>query len=224
MTRAGLPLVVFGVLVLAAGALHGSFTGRWHTSAELENAVARLDAVPLELGNWRCGERQVLDEAELRHGGIKGHFYGRYKNKLGEVVSLLIVCGRPGPISVHTPDICYGGAGFKAVTDPIQKDLSPDRGGSLSVWAIQFRAPATMASKDIEVSWVWTGGDGWKAPKSPRWTFAAYPALYKLYAVREMPATTTDKKNDARDKNKDASASFLQTFLPELEKILATKS
>jgi Protein of unknown function (DUF3485) len=226
MTRAGLPLVVFGVLVLAAGALHGSFTGRWHTSAELENAVARLDSVPLQIGAWKCDERQMLDEADLRRGGIKGHFSGRYKNKLtGEAVSLLIVCGRPGPISVHTPDVCYGGAGYRAVEAQKQKDLSFKGGGSLSVWAIPFKAPAALSSSNIEVSWVWNGGDGWKAPTNPRWTFASYPALYKLYVVRDLPALASEKKKDAKEKKEnDASKSFLQTFLPELETVLAPKS
>ena len=220
MTRVRLPVIVFAAVVLGAGALHGSFTGRWHTSAELGDALDRLNNVPLALGDWR-GERQYdLDEAELRRGGIKGHFKGRFKDTAtGETISLLIVCGRPGPISVHTPDICYGSAGYTGVNNPRQKDLTVDQGNPLSVWAMRFKAPATSGASPIEVNWAWIAGDRWKAPNNPRWTFASEPVLFKLYVVRNVPLSDADKKKD-----RDPTIAFLQLFLPELEKTLARKS
>ena len=40
----------------------------------------------------------------------------QYENtKSGTKIGLLLVCGRPGPVSVHTPDICYPGAGYEMV-------------------------------------------------------------------------------------------------------------
>src|SRR5260370_5182040 len=113
MSRSYLPLIVFAGLVLAAGTIHGALTDRWSASTSVAEAARRLDAVPQTLADWH-GEEAPLDTdnlQSLQSAGIKGHLSRRYRNIVtGERISLLIVCGRPGPISVHTPDICYGGA------------------------------------------------------------------------------------------------------------------
>ena len=210
MIRKSLPLLVFAARVLAAGTLHGLHSNRWQSSADLDKAVGRLDAVPESLGDWR-GEKQEFDVEDLKRAGIKGHVAYRYRNVVtGERVSLLIVCGRFGPISVHTPDICYGGAGYEALGAQFRKPIA----GALSVWAMQFKAPPTMSSSQIEVNWAWNGGKGWVAPDNSRWAFAGYPTLYKLYVVRDLPTVAPEQK-------KDPMVPFLQTFLPELEKILS---
>jgi hypothetical protein len=214
MMRKALPLVAFGVVLLAAGVLHGLHTDRWRTTADLDDAVRRLDAVPQDLGDWH-GEKQVFDADDLRRAGIRGHSGYRYRNAAtGERISLLIVCGRFGPISVHTPDICYGAAGYTAIGDRVQKKISVGSDRTQSVWALQFKAPPTSSAAPIEVNWVWNGGKGWVAPENSRWAFSGYPVLYKLYVVRELPVKAATQQSDP-------SASFLQTFLPELEKVLA---
>ena len=62
----------------------------------------------------------------MARAGIKGCVYRRYRNpRTGESVSVLLVCGRGGPISVHTPDVCYAGAGYRptARSEPKEVDL-----------------------------------------------------------------------------------------------------
>ena len=200
-------------MVLAAGVVQGVRTDRWRASSDLDAAVKRLDAVPATLGDWH-GEKQTYDVQDLTRAGIKGHVSYRYRNVVtGDRVSMLIVCGRSGPISVHTPDICYGSAGFVAVGDKLQKEIPIDQDRTLQVWALRFKAPSTLASAPLEVNWAWNGGKGWIAPQTSRWTFSGYPVLYKLYAVRETSSLA--------DQKRDPTVSFLQTFLPELEKLLA---
>ena len=107
MRRTPLPLLVFGALVHCRrhNARHRP-SGR--SSTNIADAAARLDGVPRTLGDWR-GEEEPLDAADLQRSGIRGHFSCRYRNIVtGEKIWLLILCGRSGPISVHTPDICYG--------------------------------------------------------------------------------------------------------------------
>src|SRR5262249_12710674 len=143
MTRSSLPILVFAVLVLAAGTLQGLHSNRWHSSADLEAAVGRLNGVPESFGNWR-GEKQEFDVEELKRAGIKGHAAYRYRNIVtGEQVTMLIVCGRFGPISVHTPDICYAGAGYEPVGKQTRKEITVDGGTPLSVWALRFKTPPT---------------------------------------------------------------------------------
>lgn len=33
----------------------------------------------------------------------------------GRAAAAMLMCGRPGPIAVHTPDVCYPGAGYRQV-------------------------------------------------------------------------------------------------------------
>jgi|SRR5579864_1414367 len=216
MLRTYLPLLAFALLVLSAGTLFGLHSGRWRSSADLDEAVSRLNEVPATLGDWH-GEARPFDAEDLKRSGIKGHSSYQYRNTLtGERVSLLIVCGPFGPISVHTPDICYDAAGYKAASAQNPKSITLDKGRTVSVWAQRFNAPTTSASQSpqIEVNWVWNGGKGWMAPENSRWTFSGYPFLYKLYVVRDVSGSTADQK-------KDPTVSFLQVFLPELERILS---
>jgi len=214
--RSSLPLISFAALVLAAGVIHGVRTYRWHPSADLETAAARLDKVPAEFGDWR-GEIVPLDDNDLGRSGIRGHSSFRYHNLVtGEKVSLLIVCGRSGRISVHTPDVCYATAGYKAAGDKYPKTIKVERNRTESIWAQRFKAPTTSEfhSSEIEVNWAWSAGKDWVAPENPRWALSGAPILYKLYVVRDVYESAADQK-------KDPSVSFLQTFLPELEKILS---
>src|SRR5260370_19693220 len=127
MIRTNLPIVLFAAMTLGAGVYHGLRTDRWRTSSELQNAIGRLDGVPSSLGDWH-GEAEPLDAEDLKRAGIKGHISYRFRNVVtGEKVSMLIVCGRSGPIAVHTPEICYGGAGFEAFRERYRKEIAIDR-------------------------------------------------------------------------------------------------
>ena len=43
-----------GVLILVGtGVVHGLWTERWHKSRELEDAVARIDFLPDQVGDWK---------------------------------------------------------------------------------------------------------------------------------------------------------------------------
>jgi len=214
MTYAGLPSIAFVALVLATGVYQGLRNERWHASTDVDDAVSRLEKVPMTVGSWK-GEPQKLEVGDLTHLGIKGHVLNRYRNVMtGDVLSALIVCGRPGPISVHTPDICYGTAGYTAASDIREKTVPIDGGRNLSVWAQSFKRPAAQTASQIEVNWVWMAGNNWVAAENSRLAFAGFPALYKLYVVRDLPALESSQKNDP-------SVSFLRVFLPALEKVLA---
>jgi hypothetical protein len=65
----------------------------------------------------------------------------------------------------------------------------------------------------LEIYWAWNGGEGWAAPESPRFFFARFPVLYKLYVIREV------SPREKRGKT-DPYSEFLQDFLPELNRAL----
>src|SRR5690349_8005042 len=104
MRRMLLPTLAL-LLIVGTGVVHGMRTGRWQPSAALTDAVARLDTVPMRIGDWE-GEDTPL--AGREPPGVAAHLCRRYTNtRTGEAVTMFLVCGRPGPVSIHTPDVCY---------------------------------------------------------------------------------------------------------------------
>src|SRR4029453_11021427 len=115
------PVLLSLTLVVALGVGYGLATDRWGASDELSRALVGLGRVPATFGDG-VGEDVPFEAEDMARVGIKGCVFRRYQNvRTGEVVSFLLVCGRGGPISVHTPDVCYAGAGYRQVVDERKK-------------------------------------------------------------------------------------------------------
>src|SRR4051812_10903743 len=115
-----LVLAIAAAVVAADGYVHGLWTQRWQSSPELAQAVDRLDLLPSTVGDWRGTDHRKLQDREVQQAGFAGHVHQSYRRPDGAVVSVLLACGRAGPLSVHTPEVCYGGAGFQAAGDPVR--------------------------------------------------------------------------------------------------------
>lgn len=205
------PLFAFIGLTICIGAGHGMWTDRWSQSDDLKRHLALLEKVPINFGDWQ-GENAPYESEDMARAGIKGCIVRRYKNeRTGSTVSLLIVCGRGGPICVHTPDICYAGAGYRQVA--AQEKIKGEQ-KSIDVWRADFEMPRSVINKRLEISWTWSrDGKTWSAPDNPRITFARYPSLYKMYVVHEKSIASTI--------NDDTSTEFLARLLPELQNSLS---
>lgn len=176
--------VVSFVLLIASGTVQGRLCGRWSTSPGLEAAVARLAQFPYEIGTWK-GEDADVDRATLQRAGIAGGIVRRYRDaRTGLILTVMLVCGRPGPVSVHTPDVCYEGAGYDLAappSSPIPEFLA----------ATMVRPDAAITDR-LQVYWSWNATGRWEVPASPRLTFGAKSYLYKLYVIRSSPSASDD--------------------------------
>jgi hypothetical protein len=213
MPRA-LPLAIALALIIAAGLVHGQWTQRWTTSHAVETAVARLGRVPMNFGDWR-GRSLEMDREQLAMAEIDGYVARRYVDRHGAAaVTILLVCGRPGPISVHTPDICYAGAGYEPTGPPAKQSLPNGPSGTRAEFrhALFGKLNAAVPSY-LRILWSWSADGAWEAPDNPRLRFAPRQALYKLYVIREMD--TAEGQLDG-----DPTLEFLQTLLPELGRSL----
>src|SRR3954470_17091195 len=104
-----LPAVTAAVVVAAGGLVHGFWTDRWGGDGGWGPAAPRLDHVPRAVGDWQA---QPLDSSPSDAPDLAGQLYLRYVNrKTGDAVSIALVCGRPGPVCIHTPDVCYAASG-----------------------------------------------------------------------------------------------------------------
>ena len=207
------PILLSVVLVGALGVTHGVLTDRWAQSGRLEAALAALDRVPTTFGDW-VGEDIPIEAEVMTRGGIQGCVHRRYKNsRTGETVSLLLVCGRGGPISVHTPDVCYAGAGYRQINDEKVTELDLSGDGTHTFRNLRFGMTEGSPAQ-LEIYWAWSGdGRDWVGPDNARLALARLPALYKLYVVREfLPGTRTESS--------DTCKAFLQQALPDIRQKL----
>jgi hypothetical protein len=208
------PLVVL-TAAISSGVVHGLWTNRWGRSGAVEQASARLGDVALSLGDWEGRAQPQLSEREVAIAGINGSLLRKYVNRrTGQGVSVLIVCGRPGPVSVHTPDVCYRGAGYETTAEGRYTSGASAKG---AFKVLTLRKQSATVPVHLRLMYAWGADGSWTAPDRPRLAFARKPALYKLYVIRELPSP-----NEPLDKG--PAVAFLKVLLPELQRTLFTAS
>jgi Protein of unknown function (DUF3485) len=215
MWRAGIVLAA-GTLILTNGVVEGWLSNRWQRSKELELGIYRLSAVPMTIGDWRA-KSEDLEEAILARAGVEGYLFRHYQNHLnGKKITVLLMCGRPGPLGVHTPDICYRGAGYH-LNGPIAKWPQKYGNGNGKTAAefsrAKFSRDDLTDSASVRIEWTWGAEGKWQIHNSPRMAFARLPVLFKLYVVQtETPA------NERADE--ETCRAFLEQLLPALDTAL----
>lgn len=206
-----LPLVVGVILILATTFVQGVWTQRWQQSAVLESAVHRLSYAPGDLGTWKASPVE-LDAETLAAAGAQGSWVRRYTDaRTGASVLVILLCGRSGKMSVHRPEHCYGGAGYEMMAESVPYELPVDP--PAQCWTTRFRKEESTGNVQLRIFWTWFGDGRWQAPESPRLHFAHLSALYKLYAIRELPPRQERLEEDP-------SLDLLQQLLPALAKTL----
>jgi hypothetical protein len=201
------PLFAALLVLVVSGLVHGLWTHRWGSAEELERASARVPTVPLSAGPW-TGVNVEVDSQQFKQTRADSYWMRRYARPgESEVITVILMCGRPGSMGVHTPDICYRGAGFEMSDEPTRQVVALPGGAGAEFWSAHFRQPGKLPGTSLHLYWSW-GYDGrWQAPASPRWEFGGAPYLYKLYVVCETAA-------DGR------TSAFLQELLPSLQQAL----
>ncbi len=156
-----------------------------------------------------------LDPDAVAQAKLAGSLWRCYRNlQTGDVVSVLLVCGRPGPVSLHTPDACYGGAGYDMAGSPVRCDVPAAPAAPATFWTARFRKSGTPVPSDLHIYWSWNAKGAWEAADNPRLTFAGASALYKLYVICDAPPPDAPEA-------KDPGREFIGQFLPALQKALS---
>jgi hypothetical protein len=206
-----LPLLAAAAVLVASGLAHGLRTGRWGPPADLDAAAARLGRLPAAAGDWEAQD-MAMDRRHLDAAGVAGHLSRRYVNRrTGEAATVLLLCGKPGDVAVHTPDVCYEAAGY--ARDGGIERLRPDGVQDADLFTARFRRGGA-APEPLRIYWTWSDGGAWQAPENPRLTYAGSAALYKLYVVQ--PMTRLD-----RPAAEEPAADLLRALLPQARQCLA---
>jgi hypothetical protein len=205
-------LIVAALAVLVAAAVvEGIRSNRWGATEDLKAAAAKLDRVPTAFGAWKSTEVPI-DAEILKKAESVGAISRLYENQNDRSrMSVLILCGRSGPIGAHTPDICYAGLGFKMNGRELKQNV-----GDSSYWSARFDKPSGDGS--MMVSWAWSVDGTFQAAEQPRLDFVGHESLYKLYATRGL----TEAEKAASPGSTDPTAVFLAEFLPEVKKAIGS--
>jgi hypothetical protein len=125
----------------------------------------------------------------------------------------MLVCGRPGPTALHTPESCLPASGYSLAAPAERQSIAaPGLAQSAAFWVARFQKSGDV-TEPLHTTWSWTADGTWIAAHQPRFEFGRYPFLYKLYVTH--PLARLDE-SEARD----PGAEFLAVFLPELQKCL----
>jgi hypothetical protein len=203
--------IVLIALTVATGLAHGRLTARWGATPDLAGAAARLQELPAEFGSWRLVKEEQLEPVVERELKVFGYLQRIYQHtETGGTVTFIVLLGPVGPISVHTPEICYSSRDYKVSNQ--RKPLAvPTAGGEQQqLWDLTF-APQRATLAPLRVVYGWTCDGIWQAAERPRFSFAGRPYLYKLQVAMTTPTSGDDDGH---------CEAFLRDFLPVLHPLL----
>ena len=211
------PITVFVALV-ASGVIHGLLTDRWGSAPEPAARAARLELVPYVLGDW-AGQDIETDRQQV--GPVAGYLHRRYLNRqTGIGVTVFLVCGRPGPICIHTPDVCYPASGYEIISqDRLILPADVDQG---ELRTAKLRKANSTQEQRLRIFWSWCDGQVWSVPDSPRLKFARCPVLFKLYVLREesSPTLSNAQADNAEALANDPCLDLMRQLLPEWRRVV----
>jgi hypothetical protein len=175
--------------LLAVGVYHGVATDRW-SGLTAENPAQWHANAPLELGDWK-GEMLPRDaDDDPNTGVLHCRFVQTTSNRW---VVTAVTSGRGGRVSIHNPEHCYLGSGYRVV-DSIHLESLALPEGDARFWSGHFQKKKATGMESIRIYWGWSADGRWMAPEYPRLFFAGTPRLHKLYMIH--PVTGNDSPED----------------------------
>ncbi|MCL2709506.1 MAG: EpsI family protein [Planctomycetaceae bacterium] len=214
------------VLTLAFTWFAGTLTGRFGTFRGMDDARTSLKALPMEIGKWRAEEEQKMsDNAEKMLRVQDSYIIRTYKHAdTQEDVHLTLMVGPSGRITVHTPEICFGGRDYEKEAArarvPISVQTQSEDGEISEIqnefWRVDFVGRSLDFNNRISFYWAASSGDAWQASDRPRYDYRKLRYVYKLQAQAYSGAGD----DNAGDDN-DTVKRFLEECLPTIHEHLS---
>lgn len=206
-----LTAVFIALTTLGVGVMHGRWSNRWGVPVNPDEVKVRVASVPMAFGDWETRDNQEFSPQIMKQLQCAGYVNRSYVNrKTAEIVQVALLAGPAGPISVHTPEVCYPALALDEA-EPAQKDKVRDNDVPREEFRrVLFRSRGLDATY-LRVWYAWRGEKGpWSVPNLPRVTLASEPMLYKIQvanASQSEPSTQVE----------DPCETFLREFLPVLD-------
>lgn len=207
-------VILLGTLL--GGWLQGRMITRWGADELLAAAGKRLDSpLPEQVGGWRFIQETKFEPEVVRMLQCPAHVSRVYVHQqTGDTVSIAVIVGPPGPVAVHTPEVCYSAQDYAITSDRAPLKVVDSSQREHQLWQVSLE-PRTATAGPQRVLYAWGTGGPWLASGNPRINHAGEPYLYKIQL-----AGPTVQANAEFDPCQD----FLRSFLPELQTLLVPTS
>jgi len=186
-------IIIISAVTLAITVYAGNLTGRWGTFTGFDEARNALKQLPMQIGDWKAEKEGELSQGSITMLRIQDSYISRaYKNSVTQaVVYVTVMVGPTGKITVHTPEICFGGKDYEKETTrtAVPLDVQLTSGDEIvdTFWRLNFIGRAVDINNRISFYWGVSTGDvstgiGWTAVEKPRVTYQMYRYVYKIQA------------------------------------------
>lgn len=205
--------IIVAAAITAAGAGYdGWIEHRWSAPVDARAAARRLRDVPERLGEWEVESTEALEPSIVKMLQCSGYLNRIYRHRsTGERLHVAVLAGPAGPISVHTPDVCYSNRNYQLSGGAQRLQVRAAQQPDEAFWDVTLRH-ADGPADALEVVYAWNDGAGWQAPSQPRFALAGRPLLYKLQIARNVRPGHANETETCR--------SFLAGLLPALDRAL----
>ena len=200
------------VVTLVSGLVHGRLADRWRPNTMLE-AGTRLQSIPAEFGKWRLKSSEPMSELSRKMLECTGDVTRSYVNEeTGELVQVMVIVGPWGPISVHTPDVCFSSRAYRRVEKAKRITIADSTGTNSDFWAETF-VTSGLEARNLRAYWAWSTGGPWSAPNGTKAAFLGSSHLYKIQLATYLPPVLDPQAEDPVHR-------FLKDFVPAAAGIL----
>lgn len=204
------------VLLLASGFFRGAQANRLadSTGAEALSPFPLRD-IPRTIDTWQVveGSETMLDPQTTRITGSTDHVVRTYRDEMtGVTLSVLILYGPAGPVTPHTPQVCYPASGFAPVGDTVDRNIEF---GSGEVAAFRSSVFAKSGGRSVIFQTVYHSYEldgAWSPTIENRNLRRRNPGVFKVQIQRRS------FEQEIRGENEPIEA-FVAKLLPVIEKM-----
>ena len=201
-----LPLTVALIIVLTilSGYIQGKMSRRWGISLDMVAMGNALDKFPEKIGPWQLVSNDKLKDYVVKMLECTGYVLRNYANsETGETISVGLLLGPSGPMTVHTPDVCYSSQAYERIDEVKQVEITGSGGEEGQFWTQTFKANS-LDGELLRVYYAWRADGPWQAFEGGRFETARFPYLYKV----QVAGPIADPASDS-----DPAKSFLREFI-----------
>lgn len=193
-------------VTIATGVVCGRVAQRWGPVPDMLAAAEHIQSLPTNLGQWQLAEEIKMPAAIVDTLQCAGYVNRRYVDReTGDMVSVAIIVGPAGPVSVHTPEICYSSQAYSIEEPRAAAELVDLAGKKHTFWFSTFRSTDAIA-ENLRVYYGWTADGVWQATESPRFEFAGKRMLFKMQIAAQVSPVKADD-------DRETCQAFLEALL-----------
>ncbi len=202
-------------LLLCSGAVR-FWEDRHFQSIQIQSSIPlfALKSFDETIGRWHAKENteSALDPQIARIAGSTDSLIRTYVDKqTGVSVVVLILYGRAGPVTAHTPEVCYTSQGYDQL-ETFDFDMPGQTPGSARFRSLLFTKKGGREGTQQEVFYAFRNEGRWAPVVQGTWkTLEANPPVFKIMVQRRLA------EQERRNVN-NPTVLFLSEMLPVLER------